>query len=158
MSLNFTGHCLQPLLPASLLLVWGWHPTGPLRWKRGAFSCQQGSGPIPIKLRSHMRGAVAERTRAIFLHSALLPRVCLHIRGADMVDLPFFMTKMVWGARFRSGRGNWVLDTFVCGVDFAPTPPPLRDHICVNASNDLCWSQFSIRLCLRPLRACANAP
>ena len=36
-----------------------------------------------IKLRSHMRGAVAERRRADFDIPAPLPRVCSHIRGAD---------------------------------------------------------------------------
>ena len=36
-----------------------------------------------LKLRSHMRGAVAERRRADFEIPAPLPRVCSHIRGAD---------------------------------------------------------------------------
>ena len=46
-----------------------------------------------LKLRSHMRGAVAERRRADFDIPAPLPRVCSHIRGADAertrADLPF---------------------------------------------------------------------
>ena len=38
---------------------------------------------IYLKLRSHMRGAVAERRRADFDIPAPLLRVCSHIRGVD---------------------------------------------------------------------------
>ena len=58
----------------------------------------------------------------------------------------FLRTKMVWGARFRSGRGKLGVGPISWGADFAPAPPPLRDRACVNACDDLCWSQFSARL------------
>ena len=92
-----------------------------------------------------MRGTVAERRRANFDIPAPLLRVCSHIRGRIC---HFFRTMMVWSARFRSGRGKLGVGPISCGADFAPAPPPLRDCACVNACNDLCWSQFSA--CLRP--------
>ena len=96
-----------------------------------------------------MRGAVAERRRADFDIPAPLPRVCSHIRGADVertrADLHFLRTMMVWSARFRGGRGKLGVGSISCGADFAPAPPPLRDRACVNTCNDLCWSQFSAR-------------
>ena len=52
---------------------------------------------------------------------------------------------MVWSARFRSGRGKLGVGPISCGAVFAPAPPPLRDRACMNACNDLCWSQFSAR-------------
>ena len=100
-----------------------------------------------VKLRSHMRGAVAELRRADFDIPAPLPRVCSHIRGVDAERICHFLrTKMVWSARFRSGRGKLGVGPISCGADFAPAPPPLRDRACVNTCNDLCWSQFSARL------------
>ena len=133
-----------------------------------------------LKLRSHMRGAVAERRRADFDIPAPLPRVCSHIRGADAertrsgcgadaewtrsgcgADTEwtrsgrgrichFLKTMMVWSVRFRSGRGKLSVGPISCGADFAPAPPLLRDRACVNTCNDLCWSQFSARLGPRP--------
>ena len=115
-----------------------------------------GGGPLIFKLRSHMRGAVAElRGRADFDILAPLPRVCSHICGADAERTRsgrichFLRTMMVWSTRFRSGRGKLGAGPISCGADFAPAPPPLRDRACVNTCNDLCWSQFSARL--RPL-------
>ena len=55
-------------------------------------------------------------------------------------------TKMVWSTGFRSGRGKLGVGPICCGADFVPAPPPLRDRACVNACNDLCWSQFSARV------------
>ena len=57
----------------------------------------------------------------------------------------FLRTMMVWSARFRSGRGKLGVGPISCGTVFAAAPPPLRDCACVNACNDLCWSQFSAR-------------
>ena len=62
----------------------------------------------------------------------------------------FLRTMMVWSARFRSRRGKLGVRPISCGAVFAPAPPPLLDHACVNACNDLCWSQFSARLRPRP--------
>ena len=67
-----------------------------------------------IKLRSHMRGAVAERWQADFDIPALLPRVCSHTRGADTGG-----SAISWGQRWFGARRseadmeNWVSDPFV---------------------------------------------
>ena len=67
-----------------------------------------------LKLRSHMRWAVAERRRADFDIPAPLPRVCSHIGGADVDG-----SAISWGQRWFGARGfeadaeNWVLDPFV---------------------------------------------
>ena len=111
-----------------------------------------------VKLRSHMRGAVAERRRADFDIPAPLPQVCSHIHGADAERTRsgrgrichFLRTMMVWSTRFWSGRGKLGVGPISCGAVFAPAPPPLRDRACVNACNDLCWSQFFARPRPRP--------
>ena len=96
-----------------------------------------------LKLHSHMRGTDAERRRVDFDISTPPPRVCSHIRGADVGR-----SAISWGQRWFAARGlevdaeNWVLDPFV--VEWILLP--LRDPACVNACNDLCWSQLSVRL------------
>ena len=70
----------------------------------------------------------------------------------------YLRTKIVWSAQFQSGHGKLGVGPICCGVDFAPTPPTFCDRVCMNACNDLCWSQFSNRLCPHPLRACVNVP
>ena len=108
-----------------------------------------------VKLRSHMPGAVAELRRVDFDIPAPLPRVCSHLRGADAGG-----SAISWGQRWFGARGleadaeNWVLDPFVAEQILLP----LRDHACVNACYDLCWSQFSTRLRPHPRRACVNVP
>ena len=62
----------------------------------------------------------------------------------------FLRTMMVWSAQFWSGRGKLGVGPISCGAVFAPAPPPLRDRACVNACNDLCWSQFTARPRPRP--------
>ena len=52
-----------------------------------------------IKLRSHMRGAVAERWQADFDIPALLPQVCSHTRGADAGG-----SAISWGQRWFRAR------------------------------------------------------
>ena len=69
-----------------------------------------------------------------------------HTRSGGGRICHFLRIKMVWSARFRSRRGKLGVGPICCGVDFAPTPPPLRDRVCVNACNDLCWSQFFARV------------
>ena len=69
---------------------------------------------VLLKLRSHMRGAVAERRRADFEIPAPLPWICSHIRGADAGG-----SAISWGQWWFGGRGfeadtaNWVLDPFL---------------------------------------------
>ena len=69
---------------------------------------------LPIKLRSHMRGTIAERRQADFDIPAPLPQVCSHIRDADPGG-----SAISWGQRWFGARGfeadveNWVLDPFV---------------------------------------------
>ena len=67
-----------------------------------------------LKLRSHKRGAVAERRRADFDIPAALPRVCSHIRGADAGGSAISWGQWWFGARgFEAGAVNWVLDPFL---------------------------------------------
>ena len=88
-----------------------------------------------------MRGVVAERRRADFDIPAPLPRVCSHIRGADAGGSAICWGQWWFGARgFEAGAVNWVLDPFLTERFL------LRDCACVNACNDLCWSQFSARV------------
>ena len=68
----------------------------------------------PLKLRSHMRGAVAERRRADFDIPAPLPRVRSHIRGADAGGSAISWGQWWFGARgFEADAANWVLDPFL---------------------------------------------
>ena len=75
--------------------------------------CHTGS-PRILKLRSHMRRAVADRRWADFDTSALLPQVRSHIRRVDAGG-----SAISWGQRWFGARGfeadakNWVLDPFV---------------------------------------------
>ena len=73
-----------------------------------------------------------------------------HTRSGRVRICHFLRTMMVWSARFRRGRGKLGGGPISCGAVFAPAPPPLRDHACVHACNDLCWSQFSARPRPRP--------
>ena len=67
-----------------------------------------------MKLRSHMRGAVAERRRADFDIPAPLPQVCSHIRGADAGGSAISWGEWWFGARgFEADAANWVLDPFL---------------------------------------------
>ena len=67
-----------------------------------------------LKLRSHMRGAVAERRRADFDTPAPPPRVCSHIRGADAGESAISWGQNMVGARgFEADAENWVLDPMV---------------------------------------------
>ena len=67
-----------------------------------------------IKLRSHMRGAVAEWRRADFDIPTLPLRVCSHIRGADAGGSAISWGQKWFGARgFEAHAENWVLDPFV---------------------------------------------
>ena len=102
-----------------------------------------------VKPCSHMRRAVVERRQTDFDIPAPLPRVFSHTRSGRGQICHFLRTRMVWSARFRSGRGKLVVGPICCGANFVPAPPPLLDRACVNACDDLCWSQFS---------ACFRAP
>ena len=83
-----------------------------------------------FKLRSHMRGAVAERRRADFDIPAPLPRVCSYIRGADAGGSAISWGQWWFGARgFEAGAVNWVLDPFLAERFLLP----LRDRACVNS-------------------------
>ena len=83
-----------------------------------------------LKLRSHMCGVVVEPRRADF-------DIPVHIRRAD---LPFLEDKdglecAVSKRRLKIGCWTHLLRSGFCS--------PLRDRVCVNACNDLCWNQFS---------------
>ena len=68
-----------------------------------------------------------------------------HTRSGRGRICHFLRTMMVWSTRFRSGRGKLGVGPVSCRAVFAPAPPPFGDRACVNACNDLCWSQFSAR-------------
>ena len=95
-----------------------------------------------IKLRSHMRGAVAG---GFWYSRSATAGMFTHTRSGRGRICHFLRTMMVWSVRFRSGCGKLGVGPISCGAVFAPVPPPLRDRACVNACNDLCWSQFSAR-------------
>ena len=111
-----------------------------------------------IKLRSHMRGAVAERRRADFDIPAPLPRVCSHIRGANAGGSAISWGQWWFGARsFEAGAVNWVLDPFLaerfCSrsatahvwthvmicveANFPPAPARVRPRMCERTFNRL---------------------
>ena len=119
-----------------------------------------GSRCICIKVCSHMCGAVTSWRRADFDIPAPLPWVCWHIHGADPARSAVCWVQRWFGVcGFEADiPGKLGVEPICCRADFVPTPPLLRDRICVNACNDLCWSQFSI--CLHPclLRTCVNVP
>ena len=90
-----------------------------------------------------MHGAVAERRREDFWQSrCAIADIFTHTWSGRERICHFVRTKMVWSVRFRSGRCKLGIGLICCGADFASAPPPLRDHVCVNACSDLCWSQF----------------
>ena len=70
--------------------------------------------PQQVKVRSHMRGAVAEWRQADFDIPAPLPWVCSHMRKADAGG-----SAISWGQRwvgacgFEADAENWVLDPLV---------------------------------------------
>ena len=117
-------------------------------------------GGIPVKVRSHMRKSVAVRRRVDFDISAPLPWACSHIGG-------WMAERLEWICHVCEGKSRIEACSF--GVDaengmlnpfFAERIlPPLRDRVCVNICNDLCWSQFlpttlHVHSCL--LCACVN--
>ena len=91
-------------------------------------------------------GCGAERGGFWHSHSATAD-MFTHTRSGRGRICHLLRTRMVWRARFPSGRGKLGVGPICCGADFAPAPPPLRDCAFVNACNDLGWSQFSA--CLR---------
>ena len=127
-------------------------------------SCREHSGFSPggLKLRSHMRGAVAGRRRADFEIPAPLPRVCSHIRGADAGGSAISWGQWWFGARgFEADAANWVLDPFLAERFL----PPLRHRsaaahvwthvmICVEANFPPASARARPRMCERTLRHC----
>ena len=95
--------------------------------------------PMPVRRHLFIESATwfAERRRAgMFTHTrSWRRRICRLLR-----------TQMVWSTQFQSGRGKLGVGPNCCGADFVPAPPPLRDRVCENACNDLCWTQFSARV------------
>ena len=67
-----------------------------------------------LKLRSHIRGVVAERRQADFDIAALLPQVCSHIRRVNAGRSAISWGQRWFGARsFEADTENWVLDPLV---------------------------------------------
>ena len=67
----------------------------------------------------------------------------------------------IWCMWFQSGGRHLGVKPIHCEADFAPFPSPLCDCVCVNACNDLCWSQIlptSLCIHLNLLHACVNVP
>ena len=107
---------------------------------------------------THVRSGCGAETGVFWHRRSATAGMFTHTRRGRGPICHFLRTKMVWSMRFRSGREKLGVGPVCRGADFAPAPPPLRDRVCVNACNDLCWSQFSAHLCLRPLHACVNVP
>ena len=94
------------------------------------------------KLRSYMREAVAGQRRTDLIVPAPLSRAYglrnILSRNAMSVRAEVWLEAWFW-----SGCGKLGVGPIFCRADFAPILSPLRNHICVNTCNDLCWSQFS---------------
>ena len=108
-----------------------------------------------LKLRSHMRGAVAERRWADFDIPAPLPRVCSHIHGADAGRSAISWGQWWFGARgFEAEAANWVLDPFFVG----PILLPLR----LRSATAYVWTH--VMICVEAnfppasARACVSVP
>ena len=99
---------------------------------------------------SHALGGCGAEAGGFWHSRSATAGMFTHTRSGRGRICHFLRTMMVWSTRFRSGRGKLGVGPISCGADFAPAPPPLRDRACVNTCNDLCWSQFSARLCPRP--------
>ena len=106
-------------------------------------------------LRSHMRGAVAERRRTDFDIPAPLPRVCSHIRGVDAGGSAISWGQWWFGARgFEAGAVNWVLDPFLAERFLLPlrlrfTTAHVWTHvmICVEANFPPAPARVRPRMC-----------
>ena len=117
----------------------------------------------PLKLRSHMRGAVAERRRADFDIPAPLQRVGSHIRGADAGGSAIYWGQWWFGARgFEADAANWVLDPFLAGRILLPlhlrsATAHVWTHvmICVEANFPPAPARVRPRMCERTFRAFA---
>ena len=104
---------------------------------------------VNIKLRSHMCGT---ETGGFWHSLSATAGMFTHTRNGHGQICHFLRTKMVWSTQFQNGHGKLGAGPICCGANFAPTPSPLRDRICVNTCNDLCWSQFSARICCAYVR------
>ena len=113
-----------------------------------------------FKLRSHMRGTVAERRRADFDIPAPLPRVCSHIRGADAGGSAISWGQWWFGARgFEVDAANWVLDPFLAERILLPlrlrsATAHVWTHvmICVEANFPPASARVRPRMCERTFR------
>ena len=102
---------------------------------------------------THARSGCGAEAGGFWYSRSATAGMFTHTRSGRGRICHFLRTMMVWSARFRSGRGKLGVGPISCGVVFAPAPPPLRDRACVNACNDLCWSQFQP---LRYVHTCAG--
>ena len=103
------------------------------------------SGPFLVTF-THARSGCGAETGGFWHSRSATVGMFTHTRSGRGQICHFFRTMMVWSARFRSGRRKLGVGPICCGAVFAPVPSPLRDRSCVNACNDLCWSQFSARV------------
>ena len=99
---------------------------------------------------THARSGCGAEAGGFWYSRSATAGMFTHTRSGRGRICHFLRTMVVWSARFRSGCGKLVIGPISCGAVFAPAPPPLRDRACVNACNDLCWSQFSARPRPRP--------
>ena len=113
---------------------------------------------IPKVTFTHARSGCGAEAGGFWYSRSATAGMFTHTRSVRGRICHFLRTMMVWSARFRSGRGKLGVGPISCGAVFAPAPPPLRDRACVNACNDLCWSQLSARvrprMCERTFTAC----
>ena len=91
------------------------------------------------------RSCAAETGRFWHSHSATAG-MFTYTRSRRRWICHFLRTKMIWSTRLRNGCGKLGVGPICCGAGFADAPHSLRDRVCVNACNDLCWSQFSAPL------------
>ena len=121
-----------------------------LNWSSPVSDCLLTSHNIHTNLSYVHTSAERLQNRGFWYSHSATAGMFTHTRSGHGRICHFLRTMMVWSAWFRSRRGKLGVGPISCGAVFAPAPPPLRDRACVNACNDLCWSQFSARPCPHP--------
>ena len=117
-------------------------------WNVAGYNSPGWDGRHPIATFTHARSDCGAEAGRFWYSRSATAGMFTHTRSGRGRICHFWSTMMVWSARFRSGRGKLGVGPISCGAVFAPAPPPLLDSACVNACNDLCWSQFSACVCV----------
>ena len=105
---------------------------------------------LPLKLRGGGGGGGLRSGGGQILTFPLRRRGYVHTyMEQTLADLPFLGGKdgLERAVSKLTRKIELGVGPICCGADFASAPPPLHNCVCVNTCNDLCWSQFSARVC-----------